>query len=254
MNIHNCLDNECRKEIFQDLNPNWTFENFMICPSNKKAYDNALETSRGGSSPLIIYGQVGMGKTHLLHAIGHRLKESGGKVGYLSGEAFCIEFWRSIKRNHETCFSMKFESLDVLLVDYYYPLMDKDFQMKESRSVFLKIVKSFLNQSKLVVVTVCPAPRRKTIFDDWNIVKIGCLNNKSKKLFLKRCISDWIENPLPNHIFEYMVQLSERASHFREINNMVIVLSGWLRYREEKLTHDLEDLKTCFSKYETLCL
>jgi len=104
------------------LAPNYIFENFVVGPSNKFAHAAAeAVANRPGDhyNPLFIYGGVGLGKTHLMNAIGHRITERdpNAKVGYFSAEAFMNELISAIKRQRTDDFKNRFRKLDVLIID-----------------------------------------------------------------------------------------------------------------------------------------
>ena len=104
------------------LAPNYTFGNFVVGPSNKFAHAAAEAVAdRPGEhyNPLFIYGGVGLGKTHLINAIGHRIRErtADAKVGYFSAEHFMNELISAIKRQRTDDFKNRFRKLDVLIID-----------------------------------------------------------------------------------------------------------------------------------------
>lgn len=104
------------------LNPNYTFETFVVGKSNNLAHaaSLAVATTPGlAYNPLFIYGGVGLGKTHLMHAIGNRILESNpsAKIIYITTEAFTNEFIESIQKHNTESFRNKFRKVDVLLID-----------------------------------------------------------------------------------------------------------------------------------------
>ena len=113
------------------LNPRYTFENFVVGNSNRFAHaaSIAVANSPGKTyNPLFIYGGVGLGKTHLLQAIAHRIKENNpqAKILYISSEAFLNEFIRAIKNESMERFRNKFRALNALLIDDIHFLGGKD--------------------------------------------------------------------------------------------------------------------------------
>jgi chromosomal replication initiator protein len=104
------------------LNPRYTFENFVIGASNRFAHAAALavaETPARSYNPLFIYGPAGLGKTHLLHAIGHYVREvhQVSRVRYVSTETLMNEFVDAIRNNAANSFRRRYREVDVLLVD-----------------------------------------------------------------------------------------------------------------------------------------
>jgi chromosomal replication initiator protein len=103
------------------LNPNFTFENFVTGPSNSFAYAAALGVSQSPGrayNPLFIYGQTGIGKTHLMQAVGHRVLQSPGMhVSYVSSETLMNEYVEAIQKRTTQDFRNKYRNVDVLLID-----------------------------------------------------------------------------------------------------------------------------------------
>ena len=104
------------------LNPKYTFNSFVIGNSNRFAHAASLavaESPAKAYNPLFIYGGVGLGKTHLMHAIGHYILENNpkSKVVYVSSEKFTNELINSIKDDKNVEFRNKYRNVDVLLID-----------------------------------------------------------------------------------------------------------------------------------------
>ncbi len=120
------------KVVSSPLNPRYTFESFVAGPSNQLAYAAAQAAANcypPKYNPIFICGGVGLGKTHLLHAIGHSFRRArpGARILYLSGERFMNEYIRAIRTNQMHEFRLRFrEGCDVLLVDDVQFLAGKD--------------------------------------------------------------------------------------------------------------------------------
>lgn len=104
------------------LNKKYTFENFIIGESNRFAHAASVAVAQNPAdsyNPLFIYGGVGLGKTHLLHAIGNRIKQNNqdSKVLYITSETFTNEFIDAIKSGQNNSFRDKFRNIDILMVD-----------------------------------------------------------------------------------------------------------------------------------------
>jgi chromosomal replication initiator protein len=104
------------------LNPRYNFSNFIVGPSNQFAHAAALAVATHSAiayNPLFLYGAVGLGKTHLLHAIGNKINENnpGSRIRYISAESFTVNLIESIKKDKMPIFRTKYRPLDVLLVD-----------------------------------------------------------------------------------------------------------------------------------------
>jgi chromosomal replication initiator protein len=104
------------------LNPKYTFDTFVIGAGNRFAHAASLavaEAPANAYNPLFLYGGVGLGKTHLMHAIGHFILEHspGTRVLYISSEKFTNEFINAIRDNRGEDFRNKYRNIDVLLID-----------------------------------------------------------------------------------------------------------------------------------------
>jgi chromosomal replication initiator protein len=143
-----------------DLNPNYTFEEFVVGSNSQFAYSAALAVAKdpGGTkfNPLLIYGGVGLGKTHLLQAIGNFViaENSRKKVRYVTSEAFYREFVESIQHNRINELSTYYRNeVDVLLMDDVQFMSGKDRTQEEFFHIF-----NSLHQSRKQIVLTSDAP------------------------------------------------------------------------------------------------
>lgn len=143
-----------------DLNPGYTFEEFVVGSNSQFAYSASLAVAKepGGTrfNPLLIYGGVGLGKTHLLQAIGNHVRRElpGKKIRYVTSEAFYREFVESIQHNRINEMSAFYRhEVDVLLMDDVQFLSGKDRTQEEFFHVF-----NFLHQSQKQIVLTSDAP------------------------------------------------------------------------------------------------
>jgi chromosomal replication initiator protein len=143
-----------------DLNPNYTFEEFVVGSNSQFAYSAALAVGKdpGGTkfNPLLIYGGVGLGKTHLLQAIGNLViaENSRKKVRYVTSEAFYREFVESIQHNRINELSTYYRNeVDVLLMDDVQFMSGKDRTQEEFFHIF-----NSLHQSRKQIVLTSDAP------------------------------------------------------------------------------------------------
>ncbi len=118
------------------LNPGYLFNSFVVGKSNRLAHAASLavaETPGEAYNPLFIWGGVGLGKTHLMHAIGHYVldRNPNHKVTYVSSEKFINEFIQSIKNNKTQEFKSKYRSVDILLIDDIQFLGNKGSSQEE---------------------------------------------------------------------------------------------------------------------------
>jgi chromosomal replication initiator protein len=148
-----------KDSIFQynRIDPNKKFENFIIGPSNKLAFEASKKVSEDVShyNPLYLYGGVGMGKTHLLNAIGLNLK-SKQKVMLISAERFMYHFVKSIKTNEMVKFKDYFRNTDILLIDDIQFMNGKEAMQEE----FFHTFNALIDKGSQVIVSADRAPNK----------------------------------------------------------------------------------------------
>ena len=150
-------DAEDNMEFFQSfLDKRFVFDNFVAGPSNEFAYAAARATSeakkvQSGSNPLFLYGGVGLGKTHLMHAIAWHIKETNPsrKVVYISAEKFMYQFVRALRSNEIMQFKERYRSADVLMVDDIQFICGKDSTQEE----FFHTLNALIDNNRQVVIS-----------------------------------------------------------------------------------------------------
>jgi len=149
-----------RPQRHNNLIPRYTFENFVIGASNQFAHAASIAVANQPGdhyNPLFIYGGVGLGKTHLINAIGHKAasKVSGLKVLYLSSESFMNELISSLRRDKMDEFKVKFRNIDVLILDDVQFLAGKERTQEE----FFHTFNSLYESRKQIVITSDKFPK-----------------------------------------------------------------------------------------------
>ena len=149
------------------LNPEYTFDSFVVGSGSKLAYAASIAVSRnlGGSyNPLFIHGGVGLGKTHLMHAIGNAVLATapGRRVCYVTAEQFMNDLIRSIQQNRTYDFKRDYRGVDVLLVDDVAFLAGKESTQEE----FFHTFNALHNENKQIVLTSDRSPKEITTLEE----------------------------------------------------------------------------------------
>ncbi len=165
-------DNQVRRgngneEILSSLNPKYTFETFVIGNSNRFAHAASLAVAEVPAkvyNPFFIYGGVGLGKTHLMHAIGHRIRQNHPhlKVLYISSEKFTNELINSIRDGNPESFRQKYRNIDVLLVDDIQFLSKKEHTQEE----FFHTFNTLHEANKQIIISSDRPPREIPTLED----------------------------------------------------------------------------------------
>ena len=148
------LENINNYSFDDNLNKDQTFENFIVGLSNEESYKAAVSASNKPGqlfNPLFIYGKPGLGKTHLIHSIGNRIKElrPNMRVLYVSGEEFFNDYIKITKNNDDSeWFNQKYREIDVLLVDDIQFLKNKE----KTNEMFFNVYNNLFNKNKQIII------------------------------------------------------------------------------------------------------
>ncbi len=188
----NCSNTSPDTCINHRFNPRYTFESFITGPSNELACAAAMGAARGPGklyNPLFIYGGVGLGKTHLMHAIGHVAEKNNLQAIYVSGEQFTNEFVCALKSNNIEEFRSRYRSVDILMVDDIQFISGKG----QTEECFFHTFNELHNGSRQIVVSSDRPPRDMSLIEDrlrsrfeWGLtVDIKPPNLETRKAILK---------------------------------------------------------------------
>jgi len=258
---------------YNRIDPNKKFDNFILGFSNKLAYEASKKVSQDIShyNPLYIYGGVGMGKTHLLNAIGLSLKGKS-KVMLISAERFMYQFVRSIKLNEMVKFKEYFRNTEVLLIDDIQFMNGKEAMQEE----FFHTFNALLDKGSQIIISADRAPNKlsriqdriKSRFSGGLVVDIQSaeydlrykiVKAKSEELRIFNSdqikISDetqkFISSEIKTNIRELTGALNRIASYSRiynkepNLSEVKIILKDLLNLSENKITIDLIQSTVC---------
>ncbi len=211
------------------LIPEYTFESFIVGPSNQFAYTAAKSVAENPGknyNPLFIYGGVGLGKTHLLQAIGNYLKSSLN-VLYVTSEQFMNEFTENIRMKTPERFHEKYRNCDLLLIDDVQFFAGKERTQEE----FFHTFNELYNQKKQICLTADRPPKKlydlvdrlRSRFEAGLIVDIQPPELETKiEIIRKKCELNGIY--LPDEIIEYIA--TKLDSNIREIEGMITKINA----------------------------
>jgi chromosomal replication initiator protein len=156
-----------QEQLASTLNPKYVFETFVIGNSNRFAHAASLAVAEVPAkvyNPFFIYGGVGLGKTHLMHAIGHRILQHhpDSKVLYISSEKFTNELINSIRDGNPESFRNKYRNIDVLLVDDIQFLSKKEHTQEE----FFHTFNTLHEANKQIIISSDRAPKEIPTLED----------------------------------------------------------------------------------------
>ncbi|MDF7674776.1 chromosomal replication initiator protein DnaA [Acetobacteraceae bacterium ESL0709] len=165
---------ESRNDLAAPLDPRFTFDSFVVGKPNEFAYACARRVaekpSSQGFNPLFLYGGVGLGKTHLMHAIGSELIKTGNvSVAYMSGEKFMYRFIASIRSQSTMEFKKQLRSVDVLMIDDVQFLIGKDNTQEE----FFHTFNALVDAGRQIIVSADKSPSDLSGLEDRLRTRLG---------------------------------------------------------------------------------
>nr|WP_222847960.1 chromosomal replication initiator protein DnaA [Ruania zhangjianzhongii] len=230
------------------LNPNYSFDTFVIGSSNRFAHAAATAVAEAPAkayNPLFIYGQSGLGKTHLLHAIGHYAKSlyPGIRVRYVNSEEFTNDFINSIRDDKAEAFQRRYRDVDVLLIDDIQFLQGKEQTMEE----FFHTFNTLHNDNKQVVITSDLPPKHLNGFEDrmrsrfeWGLITDVQPPDLETRIAILRKKAGSESLQAPSEVLEYIA--SKISSNIRELEGALIRVTAFANLNRQSVDLPLAEM------------
>lgn len=222
---------------FSRLNPKYTFDTFIVGQSNRLAHAGSLavaENPGGSYNPLFIYGGAGLGKTHLLHAIGNHISKKAKRPLYVSAETFTNELINAIRNRTTDDFRAKYRTIDVLLLDDVQFIISKERTQEE----FFHTFNDLYQENKQIVLSSDRAPRgfegleeRLRSRFEWGLSVDIQPPDLETRMAILGAKAESHQEQVPGEVLEYIAQQS--PSNVRELEgalNRVIALAHLMAY------------------------
>ena len=239
----------------QDINPRYAFDTFVIGPSNRFAHAAALavaETPARKYNPLFVYGDAGLGKTHLLQAIGHYVRENYPtyRVRYVTSETFLNEFIDAVRTQTNDAFKRRYRDIDVLLVDDIQFIEGK----KETQEEFFHTFNHLHQANRQIVLSSDRPPDAIGTLEDRlrSRFKMGLITDVQPpdletRLAILRNKADREATTIPPEVLEYIA--ANITDNIRVLEGALIRVAAFANLTAEALTvdtagHVLADLLT----------
>lgn len=230
------------------LNPKYTFETFVIGSSNRFAHAAAVAVAEAPAkayNPLFVYGESGLGKTHLLHAIGHYAQHlfTGARVRYVSSEEFTNDFINSLRDDKQHAFQRRYRDVDILLVDDIQFLENKERTQEE----FFHTFNTLHNASKQIVITSDRPPQQLSTLEDrlrtrfqWGLITDVQPPDIETRIAILRKKAAQDRLAAPPEVLEFIA--SKIATNIRELEGALIRVTAFASLNRQPVDLSLAEI------------
>ncbi len=240
-------DNQLKNKYISSFNPRYTFDSFVVGSCNRLSHAASLavaESPARAYNPLFIYGGVGLGKTHLLHAIGQYslINHDFTRVFYFSSEKFTNEFINAIRDNKTLDFRNKYRNMDILLIDDIQFLAGKEQTQEE----FFHTFNALHDNNKQIIISSDRPPKEIPTLEDrlrsrfeWGLITdLQTPDLETRTAILKKkALSDNID--IPDHVLQYIA--SKVITNIRELEGALIRIVAYASLSETPVTQELTE-------------
>lgn len=230
------------------LNPKYTFETFVIGSSNRFPHAAAVAVAEAPGkayNPLLVYGDSGLGKTHLLHAIGHYVRSlyTGARVRYVSSEEFTNEFINAIRDDRQDRFKRRYRDVDVLLIDDIQFLEGKTQTQEE----FFHTFNTLHNANKQIVLTSDRPPKRLEALEDrlrnrfeWGLITDVQPPDLETRIAILRKKAAMDRLTAPPDVLEFIA--SKIQTNIRELEGALIRVTAFANLNRQEVDMTLAEI------------
>jgi len=246
-NFKNQNEQHLKNKYISSFNPRYTFDTFVVGSCNRLSHaasQAVAESPARAYNPLFIYGGVGLGKTHLLHAIGQYtlIKHGFSKVFYFSSEKFTNEFINAIRDNKTIDFRNKYRNMDILLIDDVQFLAGKEQTQEE----FFHTFNALHDNNRQIIISSDRPPKEIPTLEDrlrsrfeWGLITdLQPPDLETRTAILKKkAFSDGID--IPDHVIQYIAE--KIVTNIRELEGALIRIVAYASLSESPVTLELTE-------------
>jgi chromosomal replication initiator protein len=229
-----------------NLNLRYTFDNFVVGPSNRLAHAASIAVTddpAGSYNPLFVYGGVGLGKTHLLHAIGHLCQASRLRVVYVSSEDFTNDLIEAIRSHTTDAFREKYRTADVLLVDDIQFIAGKERTQEE----FFHTFNALHGTGKQIAVSSDRPPKALSTLEErlcsrfeWGLIADIQPPDLETRIAILRFKASASDAPVPDEILYFIADRIQ--SNIRELEGALNQVMAMSQLTQQPLTLEVAEI------------